>query len=247
MTKQGCVIAVGIGPGDAQYRSAQADMALLGADLICGYSVYVDLVKASYPQKEYYSTGMTAERERCHYALQEASTGKTVTMVCSGDAGVYGMAGLLYELSAEYPDVSIDVVPGITAALAGAALLGAPLSNDFVVVSLSNQLTPWETITKRLHSIGSADIAVCLYNPRSRQRPDNLLLACDILLQYHSADTPCGIAQNIGRDGQQTHLLSLQELRTYPADMFTTVFVGNSETRILQGKMVALRGYQSKA
>ena len=247
MPSSGCVIALGIGPGDAQYLSAQAQMALEAADLICGYTVYVDLVRAHYPHKAYYTTGMTAELERCHHALREASMGKTVAMVCSGDAGIYGMAGLLYELAVEYPDVDIEGVPGITAALAGAALLGAPLCNDFAVVSLSNQLTPWETIERRLHAVGAGDFALCLYNPRSRQRPENLRLACEILLSYREAHTPCGIAQNIGREGQYTGLLSLEELRTFPADMFTTLFVGNSQTRILYGKMVTLRGYEGKA
>lgn len=235
---------VGIGPGDSAYRSAKANQALQDAELICGYQLYIDLIREEFVDKEFYTTGMTQERERCIYALEQAQSGKQVAMICSGDAGIYGMAGLLYELSADYPQVELLVVPGITAALAGAALLGSPLSNDFAVISLSDQLSPWEQIARRLDGAARADLVLCLYNPRSRQRPDNLRLACDIVLRHADPDTPCGIARQIGRADEGVLLMSLRQLRNYEADMFCTVFIGNSQTRQLGGKLVTLRGYR---
>ncbi|MEG0392963.1 MAG: precorrin-3B C(17)-methyltransferase, partial [Anaerovoracaceae bacterium] len=166
-----------------------------------------------------------------------------VSMVCSGDAGVYGMAGLVYQVAADYDPIEIEVVPGITAACSGAAILGAPLTHDFAVISLSDLLTPWEKIEKRLACVAEADFAVCLYNPSSKKRHDYLQKACDILLQYKDEDTICGIAMNIGREGERGRILTLRELRTTQVDMFTTVFVGNSLTKNISGKMVTPRGY----
>ncbi len=148
--KRNLVSVVGLGPGDAQFLTAQARHALQEADVLCGYTVYIDLVRPLYPEKETYATGMTREIDRCRWALQTAQTGKTVALVCSATPGVYGMASPLLELAAEYPDVEVEVVPGLTAALSGAAVLGAPLAHDFCVISLSDRLTPWEMIEKRL-------------------------------------------------------------------------------------------------
>lgn len=144
------IVVVGIGPGDAAFLTQQARSAMEQADVLCGYTVYIDLVAPLFPEKETYSTPMKKEVDRCRWALETAQRGKTVAMVCSGDAGVYGMAGLMLELGADFPDVEVEIVPGVTAALSGAAVLGAPLGHDFCVISLSDLLTPWERIETRL-------------------------------------------------------------------------------------------------
>ena len=241
------VYVVGIGPGSADFMTAQARKALENAQALCGYTVYMELVAPLFPGKETYTTPMKKEIERCRWALQTAAEGKTVAMVCSGDAGVYGMAAPLLQLAAAYPDVEVEVVAGVTAALSGAAVLGAPLGHDFCVISLSDLLTPWSVIEKRLQCAAQADFAVCLYNPCSGKRADYLQKACDILLSAgKNPETVCGWVRNIGRAGQQKQLLTLQELRTAQLDMFTTVFIGSSTTQNCQGNMVTPRGYEAK-
>ena len=235
---------VGIGPGDYDNMTVGADRVLQCCDVIIGYHVYVDLVKERYPDKEFLSTPMTQEVKRCQMALGLAREGKNVAMVCSGDSGIYGMAALIYELRGESPDPEIQVIPGLTAACSGAALLGAPLTHDFAVISLSDRLTPWEKIEKRLENAAQADLSIVLYNPASHGRPDHLRRACDILLRQLPGDRVCGIASRIGREGESSRLLTLSELRTAPVDMFCTVFIGNSMTKSIGGKMVTPRGYR---
>ncbi len=237
---------VGIGPGGPEAITPQARAALERAQVLCGYTAYVELLRSLYPEKELLSTPMTKELERCRMALASADSGKPTAMVCSGDPGIYGMAGPCLELAGEYPEVEIEVFPGITAALSGAALLGAPLMNDFAVVSLSDLLTPWEVIEKRLRCAGAGDFALCLYNPMSKKRRDHLCRACDILLEYRGPETVCGWARNISREGQESRVLALHELRDAQVDMFTTVFIGSSMTRNLGGRMVTPRGYEGK-
>ncbi len=237
---------VGLGPGEERYLTAQARKALSDAQVLCGYTVYIELIAPLYPGKECLSTPMTKERERCRLALQSAQAGRTTALVCSGDAGVYGMAGPCLELAGEYPEVEIEVVPGVTAALSGAAVLGAPLMNDFAVISLSDLLTPWEVIEKRLRCAGAGDFALCLYNPMSKKRRDHLRRACDILLETRPPETVCGWVKNIGRRGQESRVLTLGALRDEGLDMFTTVFIGSSGTWEKGGKMVTPRGYEAK-
>jgi precorrin-3B C17-methyltransferase len=241
----GSLFVVGIGPGNNAGLTLEADAALSRADIIVGYSKYVELVRPYYPGKEYLATGMTRETERCQAALKAAASGKTIALICSGDAGIYGMSGLIYELSPGYPGVEIKVVPGVTAASSGSALLGAPLTHDFAVVSLSDLLTPWETIEKRLRCAAAGDFCLCIYNPSSRGRPDYLKRACDILLESLPIDTVCGIAKNIGREGESALVTTLGELRELDTDMFTTVFIGNAATRVIGCKMVTPRGYRN--
>ena len=241
------IYVVGIGPGKAQFMTAQARQALEEAEVLCGYTVYVELVAPLFPGKETYTTPMTKELDRCRWALQTAASGKTVALVCSGDPGVYGMAAPLLQLAPDYPDVEVEVVAGVTAALSGAAVLGAPLGHDFCVISLSDLLTPWAVIEKRLQCAARGDFAICLYNPSSRKRADYLQKACDILLAYGKApETVCGWVRNIGREGQEKQLLTLGELRDVQLDMFTTVFIGSAGTRNIQGNMVTARGYEAK-
>ena len=245
MMSRKLVSVVGLGPGNAQFLTAQAQAALQNADVLCGYTVYIDLVRPHYPEKEVYTTGMTREIDRCRWALEAAQSGKAVALVCSGDAGVYGMASPLLELAGAYPDVEVEIVPGLTAALSGAAVLGAPLAHDFCGISLSDRLTPWEVIEKRLACAAAGDFCVALYNPSSKGRADYLAKAVRILRANGKADeTLCGVVRSIGREGQSSCLLTLAELEQTAVDMFTTVFVGNAATQNLRGKMVTPRGYR---
>lgn len=238
------IYVVGMGPGAAEQMTEQAKRVLEACDVIVGYTVYVELLREQYSEKEFLTTPMRQEAARCHLAFAEAMKGKTVAMVCSGDAGVYGMSGLMLELSEAYPDCEIKVVPGVTAALAGGAVLGAPLMHDFAVISLSDLMTPWEKIEKRLRYAAAADLVICLYNPSSHKRKDYLKRACEILLTELSPEQVCGIVKNIGRDGEHAECMTLEELKDYPADMFTTVFIGNSQTKVIRGRMVTPRGYR---
>ena len=238
------VTVIGLGPGGGADLTGRARAALEACDLIVGYTAYIDLVRADFPQKETLSTGMRREVDRCRAAVEAARTGKDVAVVCSGDSGVYGMAGLIYEVAQEYDPIEIEVVPGITAACGGAAVLGAPLTHDFAVVSLSDLLTPWDKIALRLECAAKGDFVLCLYNPASHSRPDHLKRACDILMAAgKSPDTICGYVQNIGREGERGTITTLGALRDTQVDMFTTVFVGSSQTKLLGGKMVTPRGY----
>lgn len=235
---------VGIGPGEYEQMTVRAIEALKQSDAIIGYTVYVDLVKEHFPEKEFMTTPMTKEVDRCVLAFEEAKKGKTVSMICSGDAGVYGMSGLMYEIGVRYPEVELEVIPGVTAATGGAAVLGAPLIHDFCLISLSDLLTPWEKIEKRLLAAAAADFVICLYNPSSRKRHDYLQKACDLVLQHQSPETVCGIVSYIGREGEAARVMSLKELRDTQVDMFTTVWIGNSQTMEINGKMVTPRGYR---
>lgn len=238
------VYVVGLGPGADQQMTLSAKAALDRCQVIIGYTVYVDLIKEEYPNKTYMTTPMKQEVKRCQMALAEAAGGKEVAMVCSGDAGIYGMAGLMYEAGVDYPEVDIEIVPGITAANGGAAVLGAPLMHDFAVISLSDLLTPWEKIETRLKAAAMADFVICLYNPSSKKRHDYLQKACDFMMEYKSPDTVCGTVRNIGREEEVSSILTLKELRDTEVDMFTTVFIGNEQTKELNGKMVTPRGYK---
>ena len=223
---------VGIGPGNYENMTIRADRALRECDVIVGYTVYVDLVKERYADKEFLTTPMLREVERCEMALETARGGKTVAMICSGDSGIYGMAALLYELRGEAAEPEIEVIPGLTAACSGGALLGAPLTHDFAVISLSNRLTPWEKIEKRLVCAAEADLGIVLYNPRSKGRPDNLRMACDILLRYLPEDRPCGVAHSIGREGETGEYMTLGALRDADIDDVVNLIRGIRGVRV---------------
>lgn len=240
------LIVAGIGPGAYEEMTIRAAKALENCDVIIGYTVYVDLVKAHFPDKEFITTPMRGEEKRCELAFAEAEKGKTVVMVCSGDAGVYGMSGLILEMGQAHPEVEIEIIPGVTAALSGSAVLGAPLIHDFCLISLSDLLTPWEKIEKRLALASEADLSIVLYNPSSHRRKDYLQRACGIMGRHKSPETVCGIVENIGREGEAFRVMTLQELAQTPVDMFTTVFVGNSQTRQIGSHMVTPRGYRSE-
>ena len=234
---------VGMGPGEYESMTLRAVKALNTCDVIVGYTVYVDLAKPYFPDKEFLTTPMKREIERCEMAFAEAEKGRSVVMICSGDAGIYGMAGPILELGEKHPEVEIEVIPGITAALSGGAVLGAPLMHDFAVISLSDLMTPWDKIEIRLRAAAMADFVICLYNPSSKKRSDYLEKACKIMKEFKKPETICGLVRNIGRKEETRQILTLEELEHTETDMFTTVFIGNAQTMCLNHKMVTPRGY----
>ena len=238
------IYVIGIGPGSYEQMTIKAAEALKKCDVIVGYTVYVDLLREYFGEKEFLTTPMRQEVRRCEMAFEEAAKGRTTAMVCSGDAGIYGMAGLMYEIGEKYPDIELEIIPGVTAAIGGAAVLGAPMSHDCCLISLSDLLTPWEKIEKRLLAAAQADFVICLYNPSSKKRADYLDKACDLMLRYKSEDTVCGVVKNIAREGEAMQILSLKELQKTAVDMFSTVFIENCDTKVIDGKMVTPRGYR---
>ena len=248
----GMIYIIGMGPGDRNMMTDEAFSAMKKSDVIVGYTVYVDLVKEYFEDKEFFTTPMRQEIERCRACFDFANEGKNVAFICSGDAGVYGMAAPMYELLPEYVNANSDftedniiVIPGVTAAISGAAVLGAPINHDFCVISLSDLLTPWEVIEKRLRAAIMGDFAIVLYNPSSKKRHDYLQRACEIVLDA-GADNKraCGYVENIGREGTNSKVLTLDELKDASVNMFTTVFIGNSKSEIIKGKLVTKRGYR---
>lgn len=233
---------VGMGAGGVATMTREAVEAIEDSALIVGYDLYIDMIKENFEDKEFYSTPMRGERKRCLYAIERAEKGDNVSVVSSGDSGIYGMASLIYELS-EDRDIEIKVIAGMTAAVSGGALLGAPVGHDFAVISLSDLLTPFELIEKRLRLAAQADMVIVLYNPASRKRHDYLKKACDIIRQARDINVVCGYVQSIGREGQNAVVTDLDALRDTEVNMFTTVFIGSSATRKIKDKMVTPRGY----
>ena len=238
------IYIVGIGPGDISMMTGEVVDTIKECDAIVGYPGYLRLIESLTEGKELISTPMKQEIERCRIAYEEAGKGKKVAVVSSGDAGIYGMASLMYELLPEYPGTELYVMAGITAANSGAAVLGAPLSGDFAVISMSDLLTPFELIERRLRAAAGADMVIVLYNPSSHKRKDYLAKACEIIQDIVPADRACGYVKNIGREGQEAVALSFGELRVTEVDMFTTVYIGNSMSYIEGGKMITRRGYR---
>ncbi|MGN1317744.1 MAG: precorrin-3B C(17)-methyltransferase [Lachnospirales bacterium] len=235
--------AVGLGAGGKTTMTPRAIEVIENCDLVVGYTTYIELIKNDFKNANFFETPMTKEVERCSFAVEKALEGLDVCVVSSGDSGVYGMASLLYELCKDY-DIEIEVVCGITAAISGASLLGAPINHDFAIISLSDLLTPLNLIMKRIEACAMADMPIVIYNPSSKKRADYLKKACDIILKYQKEDTVCGYVKNISRKGEEAKVLTLSKLRDFNADMFTTVFIGNSTTINIKGKMVTPRGYK---
>lgn len=238
------IYIIGMGPGKEEMMTGEAIQALDNSDVIIGYTVYVKLLGERFEGKEMLTTPMRQETERCRLCFEEAAKGKQVALICSGDAGIYGLASLMYEIGKDYPETELIVIPGITAANSGAAVLGAPLNHDFCVISLSDLLTPWEKIEKRLIAAAEGDFAIAIYNPSSHKRKDYLMRACDILLRVIEEERPCGFVENIGREGTKAVTCTLRELRETQVNMFTTVFIGNSGSELVNGKLITKRGYQ---
>lgn len=239
----GKIYVIGMGPGREEMMSAQAISALEASDVIIGYTVYLDLLGDRFKDKELLSTPMKQEVERCRLTYEKAGEGKNVSIICSGDAGIYGMASPMLEIGQEYGNPPVEVIPGVTAAASGAAVLGAPLNHDFCVISLSDLLTPWEVIENRLRCAARGDFAIALYNPSSHKRKDYLMKACEILLDETDGSRACGYVENIGRTGEKHSVCTLRELKDIEVNMFTTVFIGNSRTQIIGDRLVTPRGY----
>lgn len=241
----GKIYIIGIGPGFEEYIIPKAINALNDCDVIVGYKTYIDLIRPFVADKQLVSSGMMKEVERCKEVLSIAQTGKKVGLVSSGDAGIYGMAGIMLEIVAhENADVEVEVVPGISAAVSAASLLGAPLMNDFVTMSLSDLMTPWEVIMKRLEAACMGDFVIALYNPRSKKRIEQLDITLNLIMKYYSPQTPVGIVKHAMRAEQEVEIVSLDAFPQSKIDMFTTLIIGNSQTSIVDGKMVTRRGYK---
>lgn len=242
---QGIIYVVGTGPGNKEYICPKAIEAMEQSDIIVGYKTYIKLIEPFIQNKELVSSSMMKEVERCEEVLKLAETGKSISLISSGDPGVYGMAGIMLEVvAANNSNVQVEIVPGISAASSAASLLGAPLMNDYVVLSLSDLLTPWELIEKRLHAAGSGDFVAAIYNPRSKTRIKQLDKAIEIFLKYQTPDTPVGIVKHAMREKQEVSITNLKHLNEHDIDMFTTLIIGNSKTKIIDNKMVAIRGYK---
>lgn len=236
---------VGIGPGSEGDITLRAQAALTGSDLVVGYKAYLGIIKDLLKGKPTLSSGMGEEKERCQVALEEAAKGKVVSLVSSGDPGVYGMAGLTLELVSQSGSaVPIEVIPGVPASYAASALLGAPLAHDHAIISLSDLLTPWELIEKRLRLAAQGDFSIVLYNPKSSQRTWQIEKTQQILLEYHPPTIPVGIVKDAGRPGQAVSITTLDKMLDFSIDMTTIIIVGNSTTFVHNGFMATRRGYK---
>ena len=245
MNQEGIVYVIGIGPGDLEHMTQAAKNALEDAEIIVGYKTYISLIKDIVGEKKLMESPMKGEMDRCKKALELAEKGERVAIVSSGDAGVYGMAGIIYEIAQkEAMNIKIEIIPGITAASAAAAVLGAPLMHDFAIISLSDLLTDWELIQKRIELAAQGDFVLCLYNPKSKKRVKHIEIAREIILKFRSSKTPVGIVKNAKREKEEAFITNLEEMLNYPIDMFTVVVIGNSNTKVLNGKMVTPRGYK---
>lgn len=240
----GKLYVVGFGPGGYEHMTAKAIEVIRKADVVTGYTTYVNILKEYFPDKQYLATPMMQEVKRCEMAVEEAKKDQVVAMVSSGDSGIYGMAGIIYQVAEEkQADIEIETVPGVTAASAAASVLGAPLMHDFAVISLSDLMTPLELIMKRVDCAGQGDLIVCLYNPKSRKRTGYVEQAADILLKYRKKETPVGIVRNAGRKGESACVTTLEGLKDAEIDMFSVVIIGNSQTYVRGGRMITPRGY----
>lgn len=236
---------VGFGPGGYEHMTVRAVEAIRSAEIVTGYTTYVEMLKEIFPDKEYLSTPMKKEVDRCRLAVSKAMEGQTVAMVSSGDSGIYGMAGIVLQVADEMgADIDIEVIPGVTAASAAAAVLGAPLMHDTALISLSDLMTPLDLIMKRVDCAGQSDFVICLYNPKSKKRTEYIGMAADILMKYRKADTPVGIVRHAGRSGESSAVTTLGELSSAQIDMFSIVVIGNSQTYVKDGKMITPRGYK---
>lgn len=238
------IYVIGIGPGNISEMTPRARRAIEESDLIIGYSTYIELIRGYFPGKQFESSGMTREVERCSLVLQKALDQKTVSLVSSGDSGIYGMAGIMLEVVANSgTDVPVEIIPGVTSATSAAAVLGAPLMHDFAVISLSDLLTPLELIYKRVSFAAEGDFVICLYNPKSKNRSDYIDTAKDLILKHRGLDTPVGIVKNSGRQDETAVVTTLRNMLDFEIDMFSIVIIGNSKTYIKDGKMITPRGY----
>lgn len=239
---KGKIYVVGIGPGNMEDISVRAYKTLKNVDVIAGYTTYIDLVKDEFKEKEFYVSGMKKEIDRCEKVLELAKEGKIVALISSGDAGIYGMAGIMIEVALGN-GIDVEVIPGITSSIAGASLVGAPLMHDQAIISLSDLLTDWEVITKRIDRASEGDFVISLYNPKSKGRTEQIVEAREIMLKYKVPSTPVALLRHVGREDENYTLTNLDEMLNHEIDMFTVVIVGNSKTYVKEGRMITPRGY----
>ena len=247
-TNRGRLSVVGLGPGSAGLLTPDASRAIEAADAVVGYRYYLDLIADRLEGKEVVGRELGEEVERARLALELAESGRTVALISSGDAGIYGMGGVALELASDRPGSAyVVVVPGVTAATSAAALLGAPLAHDWASISLSDLLTPWEVIAARVEAAASADFVLAFYNPKSRARDWQLAAVAEILLRHRDPGTPVGLVENAYRPGERVEIVRLDRLAEAEVSMFTTVIVGSSRTFVKRGRMVTPRIYAAKA
>lgn len=241
---KGKLHVVGFGPGGRDDMTFRAAKTIENADIVTGYTTYVDMMKGIFPDKQFKATGMMREVERCKMAIKDAMAGKDVAMISSGDSGIYGMAGIIYQLADEMDaDIDIDCIPGVTAASSSAAILGAPLMHDVAIISLSDLMTPLDLIMRRVDCAAQSDMIISLYNPKSKGRTEYLNQARNIILHHRDGNTPVGIVRNAGREDETHWITTLEELDDSKVDMFCLVIIGNSQTYVSKGKMITPRGY----
>ncbi|WP_028581921.1 precorrin-3B C(17)-methyltransferase [Desulfogranum japonicum] len=247
-SREATLYVVGLGPGAHDLMAPRATTAIRNADVVVGYRTYLELVEDIIPETtEILSSSMMQEIDRCRKALEIAESGKKVALVCGGDPGIYAMAGLIFELAkAEDSAVRIEVIPGIAAVNGCAAVLGAPLMHDFAAISLSDLMTPWEVIERRLQAAAEADFVVAIYNPKSKKRTSQIVRAREIFLEHRDPGTPVGIVQGASRDNQTVCLSTLENMLNEHIGMQTTVIIGNSQTYVWKDAMVTPRGYSKK-
>ena len=246
MSKNGKIYVVGIGPGKKADMTFKAYEKMKNSDIIVGYKTYTDLIKEYFPNTEIRSSSMMKEVDRCLEVLDLAKAGKNVALISSGDAGIYGMAGIMYEIINENDNIEVEVIAGVTATNAAAAIVGAPIMHDYVTISLSNLLTDWELIKKRLELSAQGDFIVSLYNPKSKGRTTQIAEAQKIMLKYKSKDTPVAIVRNAGRENEEHEITTLENMLDFEINMLTIVLIGNSNTYVKNGKIITPRGYEKK-
>lgn len=243
MNKKGKIYVVGIGPGNKENMTFRAYNAIQNSDVLIGHKTYINLMSEIFPDKEMIKSAMKKEIDRCYETLKIAEEGKNISLISSGDAGVYGMAGIMLEVAAD-SDIEVEVIPGITSSNASASVVGAPIMHDNVLISLSNLLTDWELIKKRIALASEGDFVISLYNPKSKGRPTLINEAVEIMLKYKKKDTPVAIIRNTGREGENFDLTTLENMLNFEINMFTTVIIGNSKTFVKGDKMITPRGYK---
>ena len=236
----GKLYVIGIGPGGLEHMTLKAKQAIEESNIVVGYNKYIDMIKPLVEDKELFSTGMRGEEARCRKALELSKENNTVALISTGDSGIYGMAGLILQMQ---EDESVEIIPGVTASSAAGSVIGAPLMHDNCNISLSDLMTPYDLIKKRVRNAADADMIISLYNPRSKGRPHYLREAIEIIKEYRELNTPVAVVRHALRDGQEYKLFTLENFDEEEVDMFSIVIVGNSQSFIKGGKFITPRGY----
>lgn len=236
----GKLYVIGIGPGGLEHMTLRAKVAIEESNIIIGYNKYIDMIKPIVEDKELFSTGMRGEESRCRKALELSKENNIVALISTGDSGIYGMAGLILQMK---EDENVEIIPGVTASSAAGSVVGAPLMHDNCNISLSDLMTPYDLIKKRVRNAADADMVISLYNPRSKGRPHYLRDAIEIIKEYRELNTPVAVVRHALREGQEYKLFTLENFDEEVVDMFSIVIVGNSQSLIKEGKFITPRGY----